>query len=41
MRTVAKVVLKAPPAIVTPVLGVAVSPDRSAVAAARGNQVDD
>src|SRR5262245_19756340 len=38
-RTVAKVVLKAPPAAVTPVLGVAVSPDKSAVAASRGNQV--
>ena len=38
-RVVEKVVLKAPPAIVTPVLGVAVSPDKSAVAASRGNQI--
>lgn len=34
-----KVVLSVPPAAVTPVLGVAVSPDKSAVAAARGNQI--
>jgi WD40 repeat protein len=34
-----KVVLSAPPAGVNPVLGVAVSPDKSAVAASRGNQV--
>ncbi|MFO0928186.1 MAG: c-type cytochrome domain-containing protein [Gemmataceae bacterium] len=38
-RTVAKVILKAPPATVTPVLGVAVSGDKSAVAASRGNQI--
>jgi WD40 repeat protein len=34
-----RVVLSAPPAGVHPVLGVAVSPDKSAVAASRGNQV--
>jgi WD40 repeat protein len=34
-----RVVLAAPPPAVTPVLGVAVSPDKSAVAASRGNQV--
>jgi WD40 repeat protein len=34
-----KVVLSAPPAGVNPVLGVAVSPDKSAVAATRGNQI--
>ncbi len=34
-----KVVLSLPPAAVVPVLGVAVSPDKSAVAASRGNQV--
>jgi WD40 repeat protein len=34
-----KVLLSVPPAAVTPVLGVAVSPDKSAVAASRGNQV--
>jgi WD40 repeat protein len=34
-----RVVLSTPPAAVTPVLGVAVSPDKSAVAASRGNQV--
>jgi WD40 repeat protein len=39
MREAVKVVLKAPPAAVTPVLGVAVSPDHSAVAASRGNQI--
>jgi WD40 repeat protein len=39
MRTVAKVVLKAPPATVTPVLGVAIAPDKSAVFASRGNQI--
>jgi WD40 repeat protein len=38
-RTVIKVVLKAPPALVTPVLGVAVSADKSAVASSRGNQI--
>jgi WD40 repeat protein len=38
-REAVKVVLKAPPAGVNPVLGLAVSPDKSAVAAARGNQV--
>lgn len=36
-RVVAKVVLKAPN--VTPVLGVAVSPDKALVAASRGNQI--
>jgi hypothetical protein len=39
MRELPRVVVKAPPAAVTPVLGVAVSPDKSAVAASRGNQV--
>jgi WD40 repeat protein len=39
VRTVVKVVVKGPPAGVTPVLGVAVSPDKSAVAASRGNQI--
>jgi WD40 repeat protein len=39
MREAAKVVLKAPPAAVVSVLGVAVSPDKSAVAASRGNQI--
>jgi WD40 repeat protein len=34
-----KIVLRTPPATVTPVLGVAVSPDKSAVAASRGNQI--
>jgi WD40 repeat protein len=38
-RTLPKVVVHAPPPGVTPVLGVAVSPDKSAVAASRGNQV--
>jgi WD40 repeat protein len=38
-RALPKLVLKAPPPAVTPVLGVAVSPDKSAVAASRGNQV--
>lgn len=38
-RIVAKVILKAPPASVTPVLGVAVSSDKSSVAASRGNQI--
>jgi WD40 repeat protein len=38
-RALPKVVVHAPPAGVTPVLGVAVSPDKSAVAASRGNQV--
>jgi hypothetical protein len=39
LREMPKVVLKAPPAAVVSVLGVAVSPDKSAVAASRGNQV--
>jgi WD40 repeat protein len=39
LRVLPKVVLKAPPAIVTPVLGVAVSPDKSSVIASRGNQI--
>jgi WD40 repeat protein len=34
-----RVVLRPPPAGVTPVFGVAVSPDKSAVAASRGNQI--
>src|SRR5262249_30317575 len=38
-RVVQKVVLKAPNSSVTPVLGVAVSPDKSQVAATRGNQI--
>jgi WD40 repeat protein len=38
-RALPKVIVHAPPAGVTPVLGVAVSPDKSAVAASRGNQV--
>lgn len=38
-RVVSKITLKAPPAIVTPVLGVAISPDKSSVAASRGNQI--
>jgi WD40 repeat protein len=39
LRVLPRVVLRAPPAIVTPVLGVAVSPDKSTVVASRGNQV--
>src|SRR5271156_3367305 len=39
MRELAKVVVKAPPPAVVSVLGVAVSPDKSAVAASRGNQI--
>jgi WD40 repeat protein len=39
VRELPKVILKAPPAAVTPVMGVAVSPDKSAVAASRGNQI--
>jgi WD40 repeat protein len=39
VREKPKVVLTAPPAPVTPVRGVAVSPDKSAVAASRGNQI--
>jgi len=35
-----KVIVTGPPANVHPVLGVAVSPDKSAVAASRGNQID-
>jgi WD40 repeat protein len=38
-REAVKVVVKAPPAGVTPVLGVAISPDKSALAGARGNQI--
>jgi WD40 repeat protein len=38
-RAIIKIVVKAPPAIVTPVLGVAVSADKSAVATSRGNQI--
>jgi WD40 repeat protein len=39
VRVLPKIIVKAPPAGVTPVLGVALSPDKSAVAASRGNQV--
>jgi WD40 repeat protein len=39
MRELPKVVLKVPSAVVVPVFGVAVSPDKSAVAASRGNQI--
>jgi WD40 repeat protein len=39
LRAMPKVVLKAPHMAVVPVMGVAVSPDRSAVAASRGNQI--
>jgi WD40 repeat protein len=39
VREKVKIVLIAPPASVTPVLGVAVSPDKTAVAASRGNQI--
>ena len=38
-RVVAKVILKSPAAIVTPVLGVGVSPDKAAVVASRGTQI--
>jgi WD40 repeat protein len=38
-RALPKVIVHAPPAAVTPVFGVAVSPDKSAVAATRGNQI--
>src|SRR5262249_871466 len=38
-RIVRKVLLKAPPKSVTPVLGVAITPDKSAVVASRGNQI--
>jgi len=38
-RTPIKVVLRAPAATVVPVMGVAVSADKSAVAASRGNQI--
>jgi WD40 repeat protein len=37
-RAAPKVILRAPPSGVNPVLGLAVSPDKSAVAASRGNQ---
>ncbi len=39
VREAVKVVLKAPPPAVVSVLGVAVSPDKTAVAASRGNQI--
>jgi WD40 repeat protein len=39
LRELPKVVVKAPPPAVVSVLGVAVSPDKSAVAASRGNQI--
>jgi WD40 repeat protein len=38
-RVIVKVVVKAPPKMVNPVLGVGISADKSAVAGARGNQV--
>ena len=38
-RIVAKVVLRRPAAIVTPVLGVGVSPDKTTVVASRGSQI--
>jgi WD40 repeat protein len=38
-RQAVKIVVKAPPALVTPVLGVAIRPDKTAVAAGRGNQI--
>ena len=38
-RIVTKVVLRSPAAIVTPVLGVGVSPDKTAVVASRGSQI--
>jgi WD40 repeat protein len=38
-REAPKILLKAPPASVTPVLGVAIRPDKSMVAAGRGNQI--
>jgi WD40 repeat protein len=40
MRVKAKVVVQAPPAGVHPVRGLAVSPDKSAVAASRGSHID-
>ncbi len=39
LRVLPRVVLRTPPASVVPVLGVAVSPDKSSVAASRGNQI--
>jgi WD40 repeat protein len=39
VREKPKVVVSAPPANVTPVRGIAVSPDKSAVVASRGNQI--
>ncbi len=39
LREMLKVVVKAPPPTVVSVLGVAISPDKSAVAASRGNQI--
>jgi WD40 repeat protein len=39
VRELAKAVLNPPPAIVHPVLGLAVRPDKSTVAASRGNQI--
>jgi WD40 repeat protein len=39
MREKPKVIVGAPPANVTPVRGVAISPDKSAVVASRGNQI--
>jgi WD40 repeat protein len=39
MRTIVKVVVKLPPASVHPTLGIAINPDKSAVAASRGNQI--
>jgi WD40 repeat protein len=40
MRVKARVIVQAPPAGVHPVRGLAVSPDKSAVAASRGNHID-
>ncbi len=39
MRELPKVVLKVPATVVVPIFGVAISPDKSAVAASRGNQI--
>ena len=38
-REAVKIVVKAPPALVTPVLGVAIRPDKAILAAGRGNQI--
>ena len=39
VREKPKIIVTAPPATVQPVRGVAVSPDKSSVAASRGNQI--